>query len=101
MDLDIMGSKGMISMDDFVLDWEKGVPRGNPDHKVGFTAQSGRATPDNYEFIATPTDRSAKALMLDHLAHLAFVGSAEEREDSIAVTERTQQLLDAVWEAAE
>ena len=101
MDLDIMGTKGMISMDDFVLDWEKGVPQGDPDHKVGFTVQSGRSTPDKYEFVATPTLRSAKALMLDRLAHLALSGSVEEREASIAVTERTQELLDAVWEAVE
>ena len=99
MDLDIMGSKGMISMDDFVLDWEKGVPQGDPDHKVGFTAQSGRATPKDHSFVPTPTGRSAKALMLDRLAYLAFEGSAEEREASIAATERTQELLDAVWEA--
>lgn len=99
MDLDIMGSKGMISLDDFVLDWEMGVPQGNPEHEVGFTLRHGRVTPKDYEFVATPTERSAKALMLDRLAYLANSGTQEEREVSIAATEKTQELLDAVWEA--
>lgn len=100
MDLDIMGSKGMMSMDDFVLDWNKGIPDGDPDHEVGFTVRRGKVFPRNYEFVPTPSERSPKALMLDRLAHLAFEGTASEREESIRVTERTQELLDAVWTAA-
>jgi predicted dehydrogenase len=99
MDLDLMGPKGMISMDDFVLDWQKGIPEGDPDHVVGFTIRAGKVTPKDYEFVSTPCERSAKGLMLDRLAYLATSGTAEEREASIEVSERTQELLDAVWEA--
>ena len=100
MDLDIMGPKGMISMDDFVLDWQMGIPDGDPGHEVGFTVRRGKVAPKDFEFVRTPTEMSAKALMLDRLAYLASEGSEDEREASIAVTERTQELLDAVWEAA-
>lgn len=99
MDLDIMGPKGMISMDDFVLDWQMGIPDGDPGHEVGFTVRQGKVFPKDYRFVKTPAARSAKALMLDRLAYLANSGTQEEREAPIAATERTQELLDAVWEA--
>ncbi len=100
MDLELLGPKGMISMDDFVLDWNMGIPEGDPDHEVGFTVRQGKVTPKDYNFVATPSDRSAKALMLDRFAYLSISGSEEERAASIDATEKTQALLDAVWEAA-
>ncbi len=99
MDLEIMGLKGMVSMDDFVLDWQKGIPEGDPAHDVGFTVRQGKVTPKDYGFVSTPSERSAKALMLDRLEYLARSGNIEARDASIAATERTQELLDAVWGA--
>ena len=44
MDLDLLGERGMISLDDFVLDWAGGFPVQEPDHAARLTAWRRCAT---------------------------------------------------------
>jgi predicted dehydrogenase len=99
MDLNILGSDGMISLDDFVLDWARGFAFDNPDHRVGYTLRTGMATPNDYRFIETPANRPQHVTMIDDFAALAESGMGPAREASIRDSELTQRLLDAVWAA--
>lgn len=100
MDLDILGSDGMISLDDFVLDWARGFAFDNPQHRVGYTLRSGLATPADYQYIATPAPVPQHVQMIEDFAGLVHAPGSDARESSIEASERTQQLLDAVWAAA-
>jgi predicted dehydrogenase len=101
MDLDILGTDGMISLDDFVLDWAKSFAFDNPDHDVGYTIRAGLATPADYEYVATPAVMSQHVAMIDEFVALARAGgSGPDRAKSVRASELTQRLLDAAWAAA-
>ena len=99
MDLDLLGPGGMISLDDFVLDWAGGFAFDAPDHAVGFTQRSGVMTPGDFEWVATPRPRRAASLMIRDFVALAEDPAGAQTDTSIAVSEQTQGLLDAVWKA--
>ena len=99
MDLDILGTTGMISLDDFVLDWAKGFAFDNPQHSVGYTVRTDMASPKDFQFIATPSTKTQQALMIeDFVALTQNLEQSDRLEASINKSERTQSLLDAIWE---
>ncbi len=99
MDLDILGTQGMMALDDFVLDWSKGFPFDNPDHRLGFTFRTGMASPEEFRFIETPSEKSAQALMIEAFVNMVRNPDRTDlREASISTSEATQGLLDAIWE---
>ncbi|MGK7926903.1 MAG: Gfo/Idh/MocA family protein [Spirulina sp.] len=99
MDLDILGVNGTIALDDFVLDWCKGFAFDNPDHRVGYNVRQGMAAPKEFQFIATPSEKTQQALMIEDFVSLARDRQQTDRDEaSIRSSERTQSLLDAVWE---
>lgn len=99
MDLDILGTDGAICLDDFVLDWAKGFAFDNPNYNVGYTVRKGMATPNEFQFISTPSDKTQQAVMIEDFV---FLTQNRDREDlcetNIDKSERTQYLLDAIWE---
>jgi predicted dehydrogenase len=97
MDLDLLGHRGMISLDDFVLDWAGGFAPGDPGHAVGFTQRSGVTTPAGFERVATPSPERATVLMIRSFVALTGDPSGVAAAASIDVSERTQGLVDAVW----
>ena len=98
MDLDILGTNGMISLDDFVLDWAKGFAFDNPDHTVGYTVRTGMAPPSEFQFIAVPSAKTQQTLMIEAFVELTKSGIDSDRyQASIYSSEKTQSLLDAVW----
>ena len=99
MDLDILGTTGMISLDDFVLDWAKGFAFDNPQHSVGYTVRTGMASPKDFQFVATPSTKTQQALMIEDFVVLTQNQESSFRlEASINKSERTQNLLDAIWQ---
>ncbi|RVH48455.1 Gfo/Idh/MocA family protein [Sinorhizobium meliloti] len=98
MDLTVAGTSGILTQDDFVLDWHSGFGFDNPDIQTGFVHRSGMATRNEFAFIETPSERSQHALMIDNFADLIRNGDAAEREIWLSTTEKTQVFLDAIWQ---
>ena len=100
MDLDLLGTNGLISMDDYVLDWAKGFPFDNDNHKVGYILRKGMATPNEFEFIETPCEKSQTTLMIENFSNLiGFRENYQLVEDCMQKSERTQYLIDAIWDS--
>ena len=96
MDLDLMGSQGVVSMDDFVLDWEGGF--GSPDttRPVGFTHRFGMANPSTWVRTETPSPKRQATRMLEAFARLARNPAGPGASASIRRSLRTQELVDAL-----
>ncbi len=99
MDLSVLGTEGMITMDDFVLDWHNSFAFQNPGIPVGYTYRTGMAARDAFEFVKTPTANPGDVHMIDNFARLAREGGAAEWASGAAGSLRTQAFLDAVWKA--
>ncbi len=100
MDLQLLGTTGVIAMDDFVLDWESSFAFKNPEIKAGYTFRTGMATRKDAIFVPTPTDVAQEVAMIDHFAELAASGDATKRARYAEASLKTQEYLDALWVAA-
>ncbi len=100
MDLQLLGTTGVITMDDFVLDWESSFAFKNPEIKAGYTFRTGMATRQDAIFVPTPTDVAQEVAMIEHFAELAASGDATKRARYAEVSLKTQEYLDALWVAA-
>ena len=87
-DLEIIGDKGTISLNDIMFNWSDAA---------GYLKRTGmnRAEP---EFVPTPSETRRAVNMIDHFTGLAKDPTAKEAEASVDISEQTQQLLDALWE---
>jgi predicted dehydrogenase len=99
MDLQLLGTKGVIGMDDFVLDWGNSFAFKNPDIRVGYTYRTGMATRKDAEFVPTPASTPQEVAMIDKFAELAVTGDAARQAEFIRATQKTQEYLDALWQA--
>jgi predicted dehydrogenase len=97
MNLDLLGERGVISMDDYILDWETIPPLPSPGYPVGFTQRTGIANPQGYTQVATLSARSQSTLMMINFAAICADPTSAAAEASIRRAERTQGLLDSVW----
>jgi predicted dehydrogenase len=97
MDLTVAGTSGILTQDDFVLDWRSGFGFDNPDIPTGFVHRAGMATRKDFAFIETPSERSQHGLMIENFADLIRNGNAAEREKWLEATAKTQGFLDAIW----
>jgi predicted dehydrogenase len=99
MDLQLLGTSGVIEMDDFVLDWNDSFAFKNPDIKTGYTHRTGLATPKARTFVSTPANISEEVTMIDTFAEIAASGNAARRAEYAASSLKTQEYLDAIWAA--
>ena len=97
MDLDLLGTQGMIHLDDFVLDWVGGFGFDDPNYPVGFIQRTGMMTPDQFEKVNTPSPQRATVLMVRDFVALTRDPTGTSADLSIRVSERTQELMDTVW----
>ena len=100
MDFELMGTIGIIGMDDFVLDWTNSSHFKNPDIKTGYFHRTGMATRKDVTFIETPSEMTPEVLMIESFADLANSGDATQRGEPAVASLKTQEYLDAVWNAA-
>ncbi len=98
MDLKLFGQQGMISLDDFVLDWADGFGMNIPGYPVGFIQRSGIVNPTEFKAIATPGHQPQVVHMLQNFMQLAEDPEGQAARASIRVSEQTQGLLDAIWD---
>lgn len=99
MDLTLFGTTGVLSMDDFVLDWHNSFAFQDQDARLGFTVRRGEATRSGYRFVETPIEKRADVVMIDELCRLCADGTAAERERWMARSLATQRLVDSVFAA--
>jgi predicted dehydrogenase len=98
MDLNIYGQQGMISLDDFVLDWADGFAMNIPGYPVGFIPRSGILNPTGFKAITTPGHRPQVVNMIHNFVALAEDPGGQAAYASMRISEQTQGLLDAVWD---
>jgi predicted dehydrogenase len=97
MDLDILGERGMISLDDFVLDWQHNFVFENSQQTANFTQRSGVTNPDGYTRISVPNPQPQTQHMLHDFIALTADPQGQAAQASIRISEQTQGLLDAAW----
>jgi predicted dehydrogenase len=101
MDLQFLGTRGLIGMDDFVLDWVSSFAFKNPDIQIGYSYRTGMATRKDAEFVPTPASTPQEVAMIDNFAELATKGNAARRGEFIQASLKTQEYLDALWQAVD
>ena len=98
MDLQLLGERGAISLDDFVLDWTHSAPPPLPGHATGFGHRAGVVNPLAFPWVDTPTAQPQNVAMVEYFARLARDPRGALAVASAQASERTQGLLDAVWQ---
>ena len=101
MDLQLIGTSGVIGMDDFVADWTDSLAFKNPDIETGYFHRTGMATRKDVTFVPTPSNTSAQVAMIQTFAEVAAFGDAARRVAFAASSLKTQLYLDAIWAAAD
>ena len=97
MDLQLLGEHGVITLDDFVLDWAQGFILPRAGVAAGFSCRAGVVNPDGFEWVPAPSESPQNVLMMERFAALARNPNGFDAADSRRASERTQALLDAVW----
>jgi predicted dehydrogenase len=97
MDLQLLGTTGVIGMDDFVLPWTDSFAFRNTDIKTGYFHRTGMATRKDLKFNPTPAQSAQEVLMIETFAQLAASGDRVRRADSADSSLKTQEYLDALW----
>ena len=97
MDLELLGTNGVIMMDDFVLDWSNSFAFKNPDIKAGYVHRTGMATRNDFNFIETPAKETQDTLMINNFADLVSNRQSHAKESYVKASLKTQQYLDTVW----
>jgi predicted dehydrogenase len=100
MDLDLLGERGMLSMDDWVLDWESVPPMPVESYPVEYSVRSGLMTPREATHVLTPAAPKQASRMMANFAAICAAPTSPAAEASIRRAERTQALLDGAWAAA-
>jgi len=100
MDLDIYGTEGSISLNDFVLDWSKSFVFNDPEYKVGYTLKKGMAIPKEFEYVETPSEKGQTVLMIERFIKL-INDEENAKEEARQKEEDTQWIVDSIWNGIE
>jgi predicted dehydrogenase len=100
MDLQLLGTTGIIAMDDFVLDWTDSFAFKNPDIQTGYSFRTGMVTRKDVTFVPTPSHTSGEVAMIETFAGVVASGNAARRAALAQYALKTQEYLDTVWIAA-
>ena len=98
-DLQLLGTTGVIEMDDFVLDWTTSWAFHDPAVPCGYIHRTGAANRARFTFVPTPSPIGQQILLVEGLAELAASGDAVRRTAFASATAKTQSYLDAAWKA--
>lgn len=99
MDLQLLGTTGVIGMDDFVLDWANSWAFKDAGCKTGFTHRAGMATRSDATFVPTPSNMMQEVIMIERFAEVATYRDDREMDQYAEATLKTQEYLDAIWAA--
>ncbi len=101
MDLDIIGDRGLIRLDDFVLDWKSGLGFDNKEHVLGYSLRQGMEEPKDWTYMPVQSEKPQAVIMIENFAKMATDPSGNEAIASINASLKTQKILDAVFEACD
>lgn len=101
MDLNLLGTSGALSMDDFVLDWTNSWAFRNPDLRSGYSYRTGAGTLKDVRFIETPSPIPQQVRMIDAFADLVASRDTASRKSFAHATLLTQEIMDAMAGAIE
>ena len=99
LDLSLVGTSGMIAMDDFVLDWTNSFASQNPSIPCGYVYRTGMGDRSEFSYIETPSEIPQDVLMMERFAAFATAGPSEDWLICAEAARRTQRYLDALWAA--
>lgn len=99
MDLDLLGSDGLIRMDDFVLDWHSGLDVSDGHYDLGYSLRKDIDEPDDWQKIALKSDRPQKVTMIENFVLLTQEPDGKAAASSIQRSLKTQKLVDALFHA--
>ena len=97
MDLAIQGERGMITLDDFVLDWQQGFAAPDATIVPSLTQRSGVTNPRGYERIEVPSPIRQSVLLVEAFTRLARAPRGPAHLASEGASERTQAFVDGIW----
>jgi predicted dehydrogenase len=97
MDLALIGTKGIITLDDFVLDWVNSFAFQNSNLQAGFYLKTGMANREDVKFIEVKSDKGAHVKMVENFANAVLNGASKFASYYIDASEKTQLLLDSVF----
>lgn len=100
MDLQLLGTNGVFELDDFVLDWESSWAFKDAANPAGYVHRSGMASRKDFTFVRTSAPIPAEVAMVENFASLATNVSTAERARHVTASIKTQEYLDALWQAA-
>lgn len=100
MDLQLLGTKGVVAMDDFVLDWTNSFAFKHRDIATGYSHRTGLATRKDLAFVSTPSDVTGDVAMIEAFAELTASKHGDRQTAWTASSLKTQEYLDAIWAAA-
>jgi predicted dehydrogenase len=100
MDLALMGELGLITLDDFVLDWESGFNDVEADYPARFIQRQGVVKASAYETVLTPGGKPQASRMIDRFVALAQDPTGPAVAAHMQASEHTQMLVDTIWNAA-
>ena len=101
MDLDLLGTTGVIRLDDFVLDWANSWSFRDPENLAGYYHRTAMGTRKDMTFIPTPAETPQEVSMIENFARLATSGTPADQAAPAKATLQTQEYLDALWKAAQ
>ena len=101
MDLNLIGTSGMIAMDDFVLDWRNSFVFQEADVKTGFTHRTHMESRKDFNFIETPAEKAADVIMIERFVALVKEQDVAALDQFADNAFKTQRLLDAIWEVTD
>ena len=96
-DLLLFGPKGVMAMDDFVMNWTNRFGHQAADVPTGYTHRRGSMTRQDFDFVETPSQTPQQVLMIQHFADLATSGGPEARSAYATAARTTQHYLDVLW----
>ena len=99
MDLQLLGTTGMISMDDFVMNWTNSATAQQEAVPTGYIHRSGMASRDEFTFVETPSSSAQDVVMMDRFASCCINAAEDEATKFLNSTVITQGYLDAMWNA--
>ena len=101
MDLAIQGERGMVTLDDFVLDWQQGFATPDATIVPSFTHRTGIMNPRGFERIEVPSPLRQSVLLVQAFTHLARAPRGPAHLASELASERTQAFVDDIWRGME
>lgn len=99
MDLDLMGDKGLIRMDDFVLDWQRGFDCPNDHNALEYVVRKDLDGPEKWTKVTIENDTPQKVLMIENFVALTQDPKGKAAASSIEKSLKTQKLVDALFRA--